>query len=144
MFHLGQNDQIAGLEICARPSISDKINRFSGVARINDLMGRWRVDKLCNLDARLLVHGSGFFRKHMHAAMDVGIGAAIEGVHRSDHRLGFLRRRCRIKINQFNAGPNFAVENGKIFADLLNVKGHKYSIQNHSIIQIDFEYQMIT
>ena len=138
MFHLGQDDQIARFEICTRPGICNEIDGLGRVARVNDLMSRWRIDKLCNLDARLLVHGGRFLRKHMHAAMDVGVGATIKIIHRFDDRLGLLRRRRGIKINHFNAGTNFTVENGKVFADLLNVKRHKDSIHDHSIVRIRF------
>ena len=136
MFHFRQDDQIARFEICARPGICNEIDGLGCVARVNDLMSRWCIDKLCNLDARLLVHG-GRLPPPAHApAMDVGVGTTIKNIHRFDNDSGFCDVAVEIKINQFDAGTNFTVEDGKVLADLLNVKEHKDSICDQAIVRI--------
>ena len=65
---------------------------------------------------------SGFFGKRMHAAMDVGIRAAIKIIHRFDDCQRLLRRGSGIKINQRNTGAGLTLENGKIFANFVYVE----------------------
>jgi hypothetical protein len=60
----------------------------------------------------------------MNAPVDIGIGVSIEGIHRFDHDLRFLRGSGRIEIHQLHPWPNFSAENGKILTDAINVKSH--------------------
>src|SRR6187399_1523178 len=59
--------------------------------------------------------------------MDVGVRRAVKGVERANHALGFLRRRCRVEIDE-----RFAVhgllEDGKVFAHGRNIEhGNPYT-----------------
>src|SRR5690349_19471960 len=87
-------------------------------------MGRRRVDELRNLDPCLLIHGSRFLCQRMNAAMNVGVRATVELIHRLDDRQRLLGGRSGIKINQRNARLGLALENGKIVTDFFYIEGH--------------------
>ena len=125
MLHLGQDDEVSGLEIRARPGIGNEIDRLGRIARVNDLPRGWCIDEFSDLLACSFIHGGGFFSKGVHTTMDVGIRAAIIFIHRFDDRKRFLRCRRGIKINQRNTVRGFTLEDGKVFADYVYIEGHE-------------------
>ncbi len=122
VLHLGQDDEIARLEIGARPGIRDEVDRLGGIARVNNLAGGRRVDKFRDLFARIFVQRGGFFGQRVNAAMDIGVRAAIKIVHRLDNGNGLLRCGRGIEIDQAHAGPRLALEDGKVTANFFNVE----------------------
>ena len=75
------------------------------------------MDEIRHRLAGLLVHGRGFFRQGMHAAVDVGIVGAVKGFHRFQDRARLLRGGSGIEIDQRNAGAHFPGQDGKVFTE---------------------------
>ena len=125
VFHLGQDDEVARLEVGARPRVSYEIDRLGGIARVDDLTRRSGVDELCDLLARAFIHGRGFLGQSVNTAMDVGVRAAIEVVHGLDDGQRLLAGGRGIEIDHAHTRLGFTLEDGKVFADLFDVEGHK-------------------
>ena len=123
VLHLGQDEQIARLQVCPPPGVRHQVDRLGGIAGEDYLPGGGGVDKFRHPLARALVGGSALFRQGMDAAVDVGIGLAVEVVHRLDDRQRLLAGGGRIQISQRHAGSQLSRQDGEICPDLGNVQG---------------------
>ena len=73
VLHLGQDDKVTGFEVRTRPCVSDQVDRFSGIARVNDLSSMRRIDELRDLLTRSFVQRGRLFGKGVHAAVNIGV-----------------------------------------------------------------------
>ena len=74
MFHLGQDDQIARLEVGARPGVRHEVDGFGGVAGIDDFPGGRRVDEPGQLCSRLLIDRGSLFGQEMSKLKGLALG----------------------------------------------------------------------
>src|SRR5205823_4803179 len=90
VFHLGQQDDIARLQVGAAPAGGDEVDRFRRAARKDDLGGIGGVDESSDPRAGALVGLGGAIGEGVQAPVDVGVVALVEVRERVDHDLRLL------------------------------------------------------
>jgi hypothetical protein len=100
MFHLGEQDRVAGLEARARPAVRDEVDRLGAVAREHDLARRRGVDEPRDPATRVLVGGGRLLGDPVDPAMDVGVVGRVVAIHRQQNFVGLLRRRGAVEVDQ--------------------------------------------
>lgn len=99
VLHAGEENHVTRLEPRLCPGIRDQIDREGGAAGQHDFVAT-RIDEARQLRARAFVGLGGLVAELVHGAADVGVVAAVEIVHRRDHRIGLLAGVGRIEIDQ--------------------------------------------
>ena len=101
VLEVAEHDDVARLQVGARPRVRDEVDRLGGVAREHDLARlacAWT--KPGDLAARGLERRGGLFGDRVHAAVHVRVRLAVDAVHRVEDRLRLLRRRRGVEVHE--------------------------------------------
>ena len=107
VLHLGQHDHVIFVEVGVGPGARHEIDRFSGVAGIDDFADAARVDEARDALTRSFIGRGRLLAQRIRAPMDIGVGGSGEAVHRvkdGDRLLrggGAVQRRvaCRLPLD---------------------------------------------
>ncbi len=105
VLELGDDDEVARLEVPEPPRVRDEVDRLGRVADEDDLARRRRVEEGARALARVLEALGRALGELVDAAMDVRVRRLVEVVHRLEHLARLLRARGRIE-----EGERLAVE----------------------------------
>ena len=93
VFHLGDDNFVAGVERTPPMGCGNQIDRFGGVPGENDFLAAFRIEKGLNLIARAFIGIGRAFAQIVSPAMHIGVFGLIDGAHGIDHLARFLGRR---------------------------------------------------
>ena len=91
MFHLGNDDLIAGLQVGTTKRGCHKVDGFGGPACEDDLLRGGRVDVLPHNLTRPLKFVGGLLTEAVHTAMDIAVDVQVVVVQCIYHNLRLLR-----------------------------------------------------
>ena len=122
VLHDREHDLIAFTEVRLAPGRGDEVDRFGDVAGEDDFLIAPGVDELRHFRARALVGLRRRVGEVVEAAMNIGVFAGV-GLHEAlKYRLGLLRRRGVVEIDQ-RLAVNLQGERRKILADTCDIVG---------------------
>lgn len=116
VFRFAHQNFIPRLQTRTQITLRHQVDRLGGAARPDDVVGRRRMDQLCDLAARLLETGGQILRRPMLAAVHGGGVVAIKLLRGVDHRLRFQRGGGAVQIDAVLR------ERGKLLAKKAGVK----------------------
>jgi hypothetical protein len=97
VLHLGEHDQVAGVDVCAAPRVRHEVDRRRRVGREDRLLGRrskpFGDAAACAFEQIGRLHG-----ERVHAPMNRRAGLGVVPGHRVDHRLRRLRCRRGVEV----------------------------------------------
>ena len=90
VLHLADEDDITGTEIGPTPTVCHEVDSLGGVSGEYDFTCAMGIEKKSHPTAGALELVRGLLAELIHAAVDIGVGRAVEGCLRSNDRFGFL------------------------------------------------------
>ena len=129
VFQLGEENDIAGLEIVQRPGFSDEIDAFGGAAREDDFLRGASVDEPGDSFAGAFVGGGGAIAQLVDAAMDVRILVLVVVLDGLEDGARFLGGGAVVEVDQ-RMSVDLLAEDGEILAKLFPVDC-SWPRQNH-------------
>ena len=121
MFHLGDEDRIAGSEAWQGEAVGDQVGRLGRARGEDDLVARGRIDETRQLVAGRLVGIGRLGAERVHRARHVGIAGPVEAIGRLDHGQGLLRGIGVVEVDQ-RLAMDLARQQREIGADALDVE----------------------
>jgi hypothetical protein len=113
MFHLCQQDGVAGADVLTAPGMGNQIDALGGSARENDFGRLAGVEENRGALAGCLEGHGRASAQFVNAAMDVAVVMTVKPVQRLQHHAGFLRGGGVVKINE-RMPVDFLPEDGKV------------------------------
>src|SRR5438105_671459 len=126
MFHGGDKDFIAGLDLVTAETGGHEVDPLSGAANENDLPRLGGVEKALHRNAGLFIFIRGQLAEEMNAAVNIGVFFAIEPIQSVDDDLRFLRRGRVIQVHQ-RLAVHFSAEDREVFPDFSDIKSGRRS-----------------
>jgi hypothetical protein len=91
-------------DVLAAPTLRDKIDRLGRPTHEDDLLGRGRIEEVCDFVAGIFVGVGGTSCELVGRAMDVGVFVLVEVTEPVDEGLGLLCDGGVIEPDQRSAG----------------------------------------
>ena len=117
VLHLGGEDDVAGFEVRAGPTVRDNINALGRAARENNFRGVGGVDEFRDPCARAFVGVGRAHRERVEAAVDVAIVALVVVDERVDHGARLLGGGPVVEIDE-GLAVDLLVQNREVGADV--------------------------
>ncbi len=121
MFHRGDNDLIAGVQVGAAPTLRDEVDALGGTANEDDFARLGRAEEAAYLLTCLLVSAGGTLTQQMDGTMNVGVVVAVVVLQGVEYRLRLLRGGRVVEIDEWLT-VNLLAEDRKILADVHHVE----------------------
>ena len=137
MFHFGDEDLIAGLDIFFAEGIC---NKADGVCRAfckNDLFRFGGIQVFANSFAGIFIQDRYFLAEGVNAPVDIAVLVIVIMDKCIDHLFRFLRGGAIIEIDK-SLAVHHSGENGKVFADFWKIKGGTMSGHGFHLISQSF------
>ena len=100
VLHLGQDDDVAAVDVGPPPGVGDEVDRLGRVAGEDQLVAVGGIDEPGDADTRGLVGGGRPLADRVDAAMDVGVVLAVVVGDGVDDDVRLLARRRRVEVDQ--------------------------------------------
>ena len=100
VLHLGQDDDVAAIDVLATPRIRDEVDRLGRVAGEHDLVRVRGVDEPGDAGAGRFIGRRGPLADLVDPAVDVRVVLAVVGIHGVNHGLRLLARGRRVEIDE--------------------------------------------
>ena len=120
MFHLADNQFVAGIDITLRKRVSQRVDSLGAALGKHNLGAALGVDKLLHLHPRSLVNLGGFFAEIMHSAVYVAVVLSVKLHNGVEHALRFLSGGGVVEIYKV-VTVDFLVKNREVFAYIVDV-----------------------
>ena len=100
VLHLGEQDDVAFLQVRVAPGVGDEVDAVGGAGGENDLARLGGIDEFSGAFAGLLVGIGGAHRERVDAAVDVGVVVPVVVRERVDDALGLLGRGGVVEVDE--------------------------------------------
>ena len=124
VFHLGEHDDVAVVEVGPAPRVGDEIDRLGGVLGEDDLVGTRRIDEAGDRVAAVFVGVGGLAGEPVRAAVDRCVRLLEERRHGVDDLTWLLGRVARVEVHDRRA-VDLAAEDRELLADRGDVERHR-------------------
>ena len=122
MLHLGDEHLVSRLEPRPQEAPGHQVDAFRGTAHEDDLVFPRGAQESSGGFAGGFVAVGRSLGEGVHAAVDVRVGAAVARYQGVDHRLGLVRGRRAVEIDQ-GLAVDLLIESRKVGPDLLEIEG---------------------
>jgi hypothetical protein len=116
MLHRRDENLVAAPDVGIAPRPRDEVDALGGVARVDDLPGRLRIEKRADRLPRRLVGVGRPLAEQMDTAVDVRVVGLVVAAEDVDDRPRLLRRRRVVEIDE-RTSMNALSERRKFGAD---------------------------